>query len=132
MTPYRLKIVTPDKLLYDGDTEQIIVRTTEGNVGILANHTNNVANLPAGALKVKINGEMRTAAISGGSIGVNNNSVTILAISAEWEDEIDLSRAKAAEQRARNTLNAYQSGKEFEKASFQLKRALNRINIVEK
>ena len=132
MTPYKLKIVAPDKLFFDGETEQIIVRTTEGNVGILANHTRYVANLPAGPLKIKLDGNFKTAAISGGVIKVSKNLVTILAISIEWSEDIDVERAKRAEERARETLKAYQSGKEFEKASFQLKRALNRINIASK
>ncbi len=129
MTPYKLKIVTPDKLFFDGETEQIIVRTTEGNVGILANHTSYVANLPAGALKIKIDGKFKICALSGGVIKVSKDIVTILAIAVEWEDEIDIERAKIAEEKARTTLKAYQSGKEFDTAQFELKRALNRLNV---
>lgn len=132
MTPYRLKIVAPDKLFFDGETEQIIVRTTEGNVGILANHTSYVANLPAGPLQVKIDGKFKTAALSGGVIKVSKNLVTILAVAVEWSDDIDIERAKRAEEKARETLKAYQSGKEFEKAKFELNRALNRLNVASK
>lgn len=132
MTPYRLKIVAPDKLFFDGETTQIIVKTTEGDVGILANHTSFVANLPAGPLKVKIDEKFKTAAISGGVIKVSKDLVTILAVSVEWSEDIDVDRAKRAEENARNSLKAYQSGKEFENASFELKRAINRLNIASK
>lgn len=132
MTPYKLKIVAPDKLFFDGETEQIIVRTTEGNVGILANHTSYVANLPAGPLKIKIDGKFKTAAISGGVIKVSKDLVTILAVSVEWGEDIDVQRAKRAEEKARETLKANQSGKEFENAKFELKRAVNRLNVAAK
>ena len=132
MTPYRLKIVAPDKLFFDGETTQIIVRTTEGDVGILANHSSYVANLPAGPLKVKIDGKFKTAAVSGGVLKVSKDLVTILAVSVEWDEDIDVERAKLAGEKARETLKAYQSGKEFENATFELKRALNRLNIASK
>ena len=79
MTPFRLKIVAPDKIFFDGETEQIIVKTTEGNVGILAHHAKYVANLIAGPLKIKQeDGTFRVAAISSGAISVGDNLVTII------------------------------------------------------
>ncbi|HAS79218.1 MAG TPA: F0F1 ATP synthase subunit epsilon, partial [Ruminococcus sp.] len=56
MTPFNLKIITPEKIFFDGKTEQLTVRTTEGDIGILAGHENFVANLPSGAMKIKIDG----------------------------------------------------------------------------
>lgn len=133
MTPYRLKIVAPDKIFFDGETEQIVVRTTEGDVGILANHSKYVANLTSGPLKVKMSdGKYRIAAISEGSISVTGDCVTILATAIEWADEIDVERAKKAENDSRHRIKADLSQKEFERASFELKRALNRIDIASK
>ncbi len=132
MTPYKLKIVTPDKMFFHGDTEQIVARTTEGDVGILAKHTSYIANLPAGPLKVKVDGQYKTAAISGGVLIVTNDLVSVLATSAEWEDDINLARAKEAEQRALNMLKSVNSGSDFENAKLELKRAVNRINIASK
>ena len=48
MTPFHLKIVTPDGLIYDGQAEELLVRTTNGDVGILARHMNYVAPLGMG------------------------------------------------------------------------------------
>lgn len=133
MTPYKLKIVSPDKIFFDGETEQIIVRTTEGDVGILANHSDYVANLTAGPLKIKMDGgEFRTAAISSGAISVTKEVVTILATAIEWSDEIDVERAKKAEEASRQKIQSNLSQKEFERASFELKRAINRIKIASK
>lgn len=129
-TPFQLKIITPDKSFFDGQTEQIIVRTTEGDVGILANHISYAASLPAGPLKVKMpDGEFRTAAVSGGLVKVSGEKATVIVIAAEWADEIDVERAKRSEQNARDRLKAYTSGREFEMADLKLKRALNRLRI---
>lgn len=133
MTPFRLKIVAPDKIFFDGETEQIIVKTTEGNVGILANHAKYVANLIAGPLKIKQeDGIFRVAAISSGAISVGDNIVTILVNTIEWADEIDIERAKRAEEVAREKIKSSECEKELDVATLKLKRALNRINIASK
>lgn len=132
MTPYKLKIVTPDKVFFDGETEQIIARTTVGDVGILANHTSYVANLPTGKLKIKIDGKFKDAAVSGGVLKVSKELTTILAVAVEWADEIDVDRAEAAKQRADEVLKSKESGREFDNAQLELKRALNRLSVASK
>ena len=133
MTPFRLKIVAPDKIFFDGETEQIIARTTEGNVGILAHHAKYVANLIAGPLKIKQeDGTYRVAAISSGAISVCDNLVTILVNTIEWANDIDIERAKRAEEAARERIKTSDSEKELDVATLKLKRALNRINIASK
>ena len=59
MKSFKLKIITPEKVFFDEETEQIIVRTTEGDIGILAGHENYVADLPAGPFRVKIDGKFK-------------------------------------------------------------------------
>lgn len=129
-TPFKLKIITPDKDFFDGETGQIIARTTTGDVGILANHIPYVASLPSGPLKVQMpDGKYRAAAISSGMLQVDAQQATIIAAAAEWADEIDVNWAKRSEEDARKRLEMYQSGKEFETASLKLKRALNRLTV---
>lgn len=133
MKPFRLSIVAPDKTFFDGETTQIIVRTTEGDVGILAGHANYVANLPSGPLKVKQeDGTYRLAALSTGMISVIKDEVTVLATAIEWADEIDIDRAKRAEEVARKRIEASQSAQEMDRATLKLKRALNRIGVASK
>ncbi len=99
---FSLSVVTPEKIFFDGETSQIIVRTTEGDIGILANHTSLVADLPSGPLKVmQGDGSWRVAAISTGLLKVGGNRVSILANAVEWADEIDLDWAKRSEDDAR-------------------------------
>lgn len=129
MKPFTLKIITPEKVFFDGETEQIIVRTTEGDIGVLAGHENYVADLPAGPFKVKSEGKFRIAAISGGVLKVSKESTTILAMAAEWAEEIDLDWAKRSQEDALKRLNESKSDYEHRLAEMKLKRALNRINI---
>lgn len=129
-TPFHVKIITPDKEFFDGITEQIIAKTTEGDVGILANHINYVATLPASPLKIKLqDGTFKIAAISGGIIKVSKKNTTIITTAAEWSDEIDVKWAKRSEEDAREKLKIHNSGVEFERANLKLKRALNRISV---
>ena len=128
MTSFKLQILTPDKLFYDGETDNLIVRTTVGDKGILARHEEYVAALPIGKLRVRINGNFRSAAVSEGIVKVSKDKTVILVQSCEWADEIDLERANAAKQRAEERMKALQKeDKEYLIAEYKLKRALNRI-----
>ena len=128
MTPFKLQILTPNKLFFDGETDNVIVRTTVGDKGILARHEEYVAALPIGKLKVRIDGSFRIAAVSEGVVKVSKDKTVILVQSCEWADEIDLDRANAAKQRAEERMKALQKeDKEYLIAEYKLKRAINRI-----
>ena len=129
-TPFQLTVITPEKTFFDGETTQMIVRTTEGDIGILANHTSLVASLPSGPLKVmQDNGEYRLAAVSAGLIKVGGNKVHIFADAVERADEIDIEWAKRSEENAKQRIAAKASQRDFDLAELKLKRALNRINV---
>ena len=126
MTPFKLEIITPDKVFFSGETENVIVRTTVGDKGILARHEPYVAALPIGKLKVKIDGQFRVAAVSEGVIKVDSEKTVILVQSCEWGDEIDLARAEAAKQKAEDAMSKADE-REYLIAEYKLKRAINRI-----
>lgn len=133
MTPYKLKVITPEKIFFDGSTEQIIAKTMAGNVGILAGHSPYVANLPASELKIKIDGSFRSAAVSDGVIKVSDSGeVTILSSAIEWSDEIDIARAEKAKEIAEKEMKLNASRKEFDMAERKLKRAMNRLVVAGK
>ena len=129
MTPFKLQIITPEKVFFDGETEQIVVRTTVGDVGILNGHEPYCAALGIGQIRVKQeNGEFRHAATSGGIVKVSKEGTVILAQSCEWADEIDLERAETAKENAEERLKASSNDNDLRMAEAKLKRALNRIN----
>lgn len=128
MTPFRLQIITPEKIFFDGETEQIIARTTVGDVGILNGHEPYCAALGIGQMRVMIDGEFKRAATSGGIIKVSKEKTVILVQSCEWADEIDINRAEHAKQVAEDRIKAAQGDNELHLAEAKLKRALNRID----
>ena len=130
MTPFKLQIITPDGVFFDGMTENVIVRTTVGDKGILAHHEPYVAALTISKFKVKIDGEFRYGAVSSGVIKVSKEKTVILAQSCEWADEIDVDRAVHAKEVAEGRISEYSKAndqKNLDIAEFKLKRALNRI-----
>lgn len=128
MTTFHLQIYTPDRLFFDGETENLIVRTTVGDKGILARHEPYVAALPIGKLKIKLNGEFRTAAVSEGVVKVSKDKTVILTQSCEWADEIDVERANAAKAEAEQRMQSLQKeDKDYLVAEYKLKRAINRL-----
>ena len=128
MTPFKLQIITPEKTFFDGETEQIVVRTTVGDVGILNGHEPYCAALGIGQMRVMMGGEFRHAATSGGLIKVSHEKTIILVQTCEWSDEIDITRANAAKEAAEGRIKAAQSDNELRLAEAKLKRALNRID----
>ena len=128
MTPFKLDIITPEKKFFDGETEQIIVRTTVGDVGILNGHEPYCAALGIGQMRIMIDGEFRRAATSGGIIKVSRSKTVILVDSCEWADEIDVERAEAAKEIAEDRMKSAESDRQMKMAEIKLKRALNRID----
>ena len=128
MTPFKLQIITPEKKVFDGETEQIIVRTTVGDVGILNGHEPYCAALGVGQMRIMINGEFRRAATSGGIIKVSKEGTTILVQTCEWADEINVKRAEAARDAAEERKKSAHSDRELMLAEAKLARALNRID----
>lgn len=128
MTPFKLQIITPEKTVFDGDIEQVIVRTTVGDVGILKGHEPYCAAIGVGQMRVMVNGEFRRAATSGGIIKVSKELTTILVQTCEWADEIDVERANNAKAAAEERIKAAQSDNDLLLAEAKLKRALNRID----
>ena len=130
MNSFPLKIVTPDGLQFEGQAEQLTVRTTSGDIGILAGHTNCVAPLGMGRATVISDGIRRYAACIGGMVSVVNGAVTLVATTFEWADEIDIARADASKARAENVLsNKDASDTDIKLAQARLHRALVRKNV---
>ena len=100
MNTFHLQIVTPDGLMFDGDAEKLLVRTTEGDVGIMSGHCDYVTPVDTGMAKVTTNGDVRTAACSGGLLNVKKGTVRLVASTFEWSEDIDVERALRAKEAA--------------------------------
>ncbi|MBP3304902.1 MAG: ATP synthase F1 subunit epsilon [Oscillospiraceae bacterium] len=130
MTAFPLKIVTPDGLAYDGKAEEVVVRTTTGDIGILAGHINCVAPLGMGRATILVDGQKRYAACIGGILSVVNGAVTLVPTTFEWADEIDDARAEASYRRAQDVLqDKNASDTDIRLAEARLRRALVRRSV---
>ena len=97
MNSFRLKIVTPSGLAFDGPAEELIVRTTTGDLGILAGHLPCVAPLGMGRATVITEGKRRYAACIGGMVSVMDGHVNLVPTSFEWAEDIDPERVADSE-----------------------------------
>lgn len=130
MTPFLLTVVSPDGMEFEGQVEQLIVRTTSGDMGILAGHANIVAPLGMGQATIIADGNKRYAACIGGMLSVVNGKVNLVPTTFEWADEIDADRAEASYQRAWKTLNdKTSSDTDIVLAKARLRRALVRKGV---
>lgn len=132
MNTFALMIVTPDGVQFDGQAEELVVRTTTGDMGILAGHINCVAPLGMGMATVMVDGQKRYGACIGGMVSVLNGQVKLVPTTFEWADKIDLARAKASGQRAKDVLeNKSSTDTDLRLAEARLKRALIRQSVAQ-
>ena len=130
MRPFSLKIVTPDGLIFDGQAESLSLRTTTGDLGILAGHTNLVAPLGQGRCTIVFDGKRRHAACIGGMISVLDGNVTLIPTTFEWAEAIDTERVERSYQRAQDMLSKKEASKtDLALAEARLKRALVRKSV---
>ncbi|MDR3072777.1 MAG: ATP synthase F1 subunit epsilon [Clostridiales Family XIII bacterium] len=131
---FKLQIVTPDKLFYEGEVEMVIVRTLTGEEGFMAKHTWATKLLDVGRTWIREKGsqELKLASTAAGFIDVRD-SVTIFTDAAEWPEEIDVARAEEHKQKAEAFLKEHKRTKEeeeeFLKAEASLKKAITRLKV---
>ena len=127
---FPLKIVTPDGLIFDGQANVLIVRTTTGDMAILARHIDCVCPLGMGQAVVESDGKRRTAACIGGMLSVQSGEATLVATTFEWADQIDAARADKSLHRAEDVLKKKDAtDAEIRLAEARLKRALIRKSV---
>lgn len=132
MDKLMLKIVTPDRVFFDDEIEMLIAKSENGDFAIMKNHVPIIASLDIRSLRIKKNGKFRYAAIAGGYLTFRENQITIMSDAVEWRDEIDKNRAIEAQKRAEKRIKEAQNKFEISKAELDLKRAINRLDLIDK
>ncbi len=130
MATFRLQVVSMDGLEYDGEVQQIKLRTIHGDLAILARHMNYVTAIGMGTAKVVMaDGTERQAACIGGMLSMMDNHCRVIPTTWEWGEDIDVARAMDAKKRAEKKLAQSNLDKISRiKAEARLYRALVRIN----
>ncbi len=130
MSSFSLTILTPERSFFEGNVQKLVVRTAEGDLGVLARHEKYVAALPSGPIRMVLeDGTVRLAAISGGMIKISPERTAILADAVEWSEEIDIDWAKRSQEDAMRRKESAKSLAEQQRADAKLRRAVNRLNV---
>ena len=130
MATFPLKIVCPDGVKFEGQVQALTVRTTSGEMGILAKHINCVAPLGMGRATIITEDGPRYAACIGGMVSMVDGKATLVPTTFEWADEIDVARADRSHDKAQATLQNKNSSKaDLVLAEARLKRALVRRGV---
>lgn len=132
MKNFHLQIVTPDGLFYDGDAEKVIVRTTSGDVCVLANHIDYVTPLGIGEARITVDGKVRKGACVGGMLSVIKGEVSIVPSTFEWSEDIDVERAKNSKEDTEKKLSNLKDAQQQSALEAKLKRALVRLQVAGK
>ncbi len=133
MSKMRLQIISPKRVLFDGECSMIEYNTTEGYVGVLPGHVAMTQVIAPGRLAVYEEGKEKPtyAALMSGISTIMPDTITLLAEIIEFKDEIDIDRAKAAKERAEKRLNEKLEGVDLARAKKALTKADVRLEVAE-
>jgi len=126
----KLRIITPERVFYEGDTQMVEFNTTEGEIGVLPGHIPMTVIVAPGILRIHEENGIRPAALHAGFAEILPDQISILAEVVEWPDEIDKDRANAALRRAQDRIRAKEENLDLERAQVALQRAMARINVL--
>lgn len=129
MSQLHLKIVTPEKLIFDEEVSQVNVSTEDGQIGILPNHTNLMAKLEPGELVIKKGGKVDTMAIGDGFLQMADNTLTVMTDLATYEEDIDEKAVEEARKRAQQALEQKLSDEEYAETLAVLEKSLAQLRI---
>lgn len=126
---FKVEIITPDRIFYEGEAHFIEFATAAGEIGVYAKHIPTTTVLAPGVVTIHNGEEETVAAVHAGFAEILGDKVTLLAEVAEWPDEIDVNRAEAAKNRAEERIANKTADIDVARAEFALRKALIRIDV---
>jgi len=127
---FTLRIITPERLFFEGEAEMVEFNTTEGEIGVFPGHIPLTVIVKPGILKIHEKEGVRIAALHSGFAEILPDGISVLAEVVEWPDEIDEKRANEALQRAQDRLKVKTENLDIARAETALQRAIARINVL--
>jgi F-type H+-transporting ATPase subunit epsilon len=129
---FKLRVISPDRIFYEGEAIMLELNTLDGIVGIYKNHMPMTYIIAPGIMKITESEDcVKEAALHSGFIQILQEEITILAEIVEWPDEIDENRAKEAQLRAERRLAMKDPNINVQRAELALHRALIRQELKE-
>ena len=129
---FRLEVISPERIFYSGDVEMLEMTTTEGEIGIYADHIPLTTIIAPGVMTITETGsQLKQAAVLEGFMEITQEKVTVLAQSCEWPEEIDTNRAQEARARAERRLKSSDANINMSRAELALRKSLIRLEVAE-
>lgn len=127
-----LEIITPEKVVYNDDVQEVIVPTVNGEIAILPNHINLLTKLNPGELIIKKGADQQYLAITGGFLEIQNNKISILAEYAVKAQDIEVARAMEAKKRAEKAMSEKSTEHELRIAQAEMIKAILELRVATK
>jgi len=124
---FTLEIITPYRVFFSDKAENLIINSSDGELGLLPGHEPIVTPVGIGIAKILVDGEWKIASFSDGFLEMEGNKATVLVGAAEWPEEIDVERAERSLKRATERLSDTSMPWEKRRATLALHRAQARI-----
>ena len=129
---FRLEVISPERIFYSGDVEMLELTTTEGEIGIYADHIPLTTIIAPGVMTITETGsQLKQAAVLEGFMEITQEKVTVLAQSCEGPEEIDTNRAQEARARAERRLKSSDANINMSRAELALRKSLIRLEVAE-
>ena len=127
---FALRIITPERVFYEGEAEMVEFNTTEGEIGVYPGHIPLTVIVKPGILRIHEKEGERIAALHAGFAEILPDKISVLAEIVEGPDELDEKRAEEALQRAKERLKNRYENLDVARAETALQRAMARINVL--
>ncbi len=132
MSKFHLIINTPTRKFFDENVDSLVLKTFDGEIGILYGHEPIVIPIEVSPITIRTDGQAKKAYVSGGFMNVMGDIVEIFSDDALWPEEIDIRRAEDAIKRAEERIKAKKSQAEFARARASMARAMARLEVAER
>lgn len=125
----QVEIITPEKIVYQKEADELVVPTVNGQITILPNHIPLVTQIAQGELIIKENGKDFLFGVTGGFLEVSNNKVSLLADYAIESDSVNETKAKEAKERAEKLMKEKLSERDMAQAEMDLRRSIIELKV---
>ncbi|MDD6406038.1 MAG: ATP synthase F1 subunit epsilon [Clostridiales bacterium] len=132
MNTFYLRVISSNKIFFEGRVEKIVLPLEDGEKAVLAHHENMVIATSIGEIRITTSKGELVGVVGEGFVQIVNNRVVLIVDSAEKPEDIDRVRAKEAKIRAEERLRQKESLKEYKQSEASLARALTRLRVTEK
>lgn len=132
VTKLAIEIITPEKIIFSGNADQVILPTAAGQITVLPSHQAMVSALAAGELVIKDGGNETFMAVSDGLIQIHPDRVRILTDTAERAEDIDEIRAEQAHRRAQDLMAEKKEDVDYTSLTAKIEKELARLHVARK